>query len=110
MTSKSKIGFVQLQKVRMEPILYHTSQRKLSAPILNFGSVESFDAFLVYSTIYLGEEKQFYVWNREDTISQGKKISLILYRLYSAIGSEFSELLENAHSLRIWIHTLLVSS
>ena len=41
----------------MEPILYHTLQRKLSAPGLNFGSVESF-AVLVNSTVQLEGEKQ----------------------------------------------------
>lgn len=37
------------------------------------------------------------------------KISLVLCKLYLAIGYEFMELLESAHSLGIWVDTLLLS-
>lgn len=37
------------------------------------------------------------------------KISLILYGLYSAVGSEFLQLFESAHSLGTWIHKHLVN-
>ena len=86
MTSESKIGLVKLQKVKMKPILNHIMQRKLSAPILNFRSLESFAVFLVYSTISLGEEKLPCVLKREESVSQLKSQPYFMWVIFRILA------------------------
>lgn len=45
LTSKSVTELVKPQEVKMKPILYHTLQRKLPDPVLNFGPLDSFCDF-----------------------------------------------------------------